>query len=48
MAVLSEMFKGQQHMELQQILPFFVAVVSPQEQVDEFPDSITDSIVNPP
>ncbi|KAF8525719.1 armadillo-type protein [Gautieria morchelliformis] len=47
-AVLSEMIKGQRHVNSRQILPFFVALVAPQDQQEEFPESIVDNIVNLP
>jgi U3 small nucleolar RNA-associated protein 10 len=47
-AVIAEMVKGQQRVNSLQVLPFFIAVVAPQEQLDEFSDSTTDTIINLP
>jgi len=47
-AVLSQMVKGQRHIKSQEVLPFFVAFVAPQDQLDEFQDSEADSIMDLP
>ncbi|KAF8515684.1 armadillo-type protein [Hysterangium stoloniferum] len=48
LAVLVEMLKGQKHIKAQSILPFFVAVLGPQDQLDDFSETIAKSILSLP
>ena len=44
-AILAEMVKGQRHITTQQMLSFLVAVVGPQDKLEDFDTSMTNSIL---